>query len=50
MKLRYVVANGGPALMLAEPALATMTQFQQTAERDKEQVASCSRYLREATR
>ena len=36
MKLRYVVANGGPALMLAEPALATMTQFQQTAERDKE--------------
>lgn len=36
MKLCYVVANGGPALILTDPALASMTQFQQTTERDKE--------------
>ena len=36
MKLRYIVAKGGPALIIAETALVTMTQFQQIAERDKE--------------
>lgn len=36
MTLRYVVATGGPALVLTDPALAAMTRFRQTGERDKE--------------
>ena len=36
MSLRYVAATGGPGLVLTDPALASMTRFQQTGERDRE--------------
>ena len=36
MSLRYVTATGGPALVLADPTLASMTRFQQTGACDRE--------------
>ena len=36
VSLRYVAANGEPAVVLTDPALASMTRFQQTGELDRE--------------
>ena len=36
VSLRYVAANGRPAVVLTDPALASMTRFQQTGELDRE--------------
>lgn len=36
MSLRYVAATGGAALVLADPALASMQRFQQTRKRYRE--------------
>ena len=36
MNLSYTRSGGGPALIFTEPALATMSRFQQQQERDKE--------------
>ena len=36
MSLRYVTVNGGPALVLADPALASMQWFRQTGKRSRE--------------